>query len=257
MFQNRIPGKFTSNPPALRLTKPDETVPLSDPLEKTLASLREKSAAGRFHEPADFAQQQNARRVRELAASLGDRYQPSVATFEGFKVYHANQRKALERLHAIAGRLDALTSDGSGVVLYGTIGTGKDHLAAGLLYQAAGRFGFACRWVSGEKVFEAFRDGMDKGRMESDTLRRYTQPDILCISDPLPVSGPQGDWNLRVLYRILDERYHHLRPTWATMNVATVDDAASRLTPPVFDRLRDRAELVPCFWPSYRRERNA
>jgi DNA replication protein DnaC len=197
--------------------------------------------------------------LRELLLDVGQRYHPASVSLLTFQSYHANQAAVLERLATLAERLDVLTAEGSGLVFYGPCGTGKDHLAIALLYQAANRFGLPCRWVSGLEVFGTFRDNMDaaNAQREADILERLTTPEILCISDPLPPVGTASAWNVQVLYRLLDRRYHALRPTWATMNVADPSDANSRLSKPVFDRLRDRAELVHCNWPSWRSERRA
>jgi hypothetical protein len=54
------------------------------------------------------------------------------------------------------------------------------------------------------------------------------------------------------LYRVLDRRYREVKPTWVTINAEDADDAKAKLGAPIFDRLKDNAELVPCFWPSFR-----
>lgn len=193
--------------------------------------------------------------VRQLAADLGPRYAPDRASLENFRVSHQAQKAALERCRNMENRLDSLTASGSGIVWIGSVGTGKDHLAAALMYAAAGRFGISCRWVNGRDVFGQSRDGIAQGRREEELLRSLTSPAILCLSDPLPIQGAMSPWNIDLLYRVMDRRYHRLLPTWMTLNVLDLADASTRLTPPIVDRLCDRCEVIECRWPSHRQQR--
>lgn len=190
-----------------------------------------------------------------LLRDLGERYTPDRVGLDRYAVYHADQKPVMKRLRDIAGRLDDLIAEGAGLVLFGWVGTGKDHLAASLLYLAARKH--RCRWVNGRQLFAQSRDRIKEERVERELIEMYTAPAVLCISDPVPVEGRQSDWNVDLLYRLIDERYRLLRPTWLTINATSEDDAAARLTRPVWDRLRDQAELIGCFWPSFRRERKS
>src|SRR5262245_3453215 len=84
--------------------------------------------------------------VARLAADLGPRYAPERASLAMFRVYHPAQGAVLDRLRRLADCLAELAAAGSGLVFLGTVGTGKDHLLAAMLYQAA-RQGLSCRWV--------------------------------------------------------------------------------------------------------------
>jgi DNA replication protein DnaC len=200
---------------------------------------------------------EKAQLLKRLSQDLGERYSQALASLESYRVGHKGQRVVIDRLNALAGQLEAFTGKGSGLIFYGPAGTGKDHLAAAMLYRAAG-LGISARWVSGMELFGDFRDNMgdhSKGLREGEILERWTRPKVLCISDPIPPVGPPSPWNVQVLYRLIDRRYHLRRSTWATLNVVTAEDADAKLTAPVFDRLRHDAELIPCFWPSFRQER--
>lgn len=187
-----------------------------------------------------------------LAAELGPRYAPSRCRLETFRVYHARQQPVVDRLIRLRGRIGELAASGAGLVLYGPVGTGKDHLLAALLYAACG-IGLRCRWLNGQDSYGALRDRMDSGASEEEFFGALANPDVLAISDPIPPVGEPSAWNTAALYRLLDRRYRLLRPTWCALNATSADDADAKLSSPVWDRLREAAELVPCFWPSYRR----
>ena len=195
--------------------------------------------------------------MARLEADVGPRYAPDRATLEGFQVYHKGQEAIIKRLKMLRDQLPEIAKSGQGLVFYGSVGAAKDHLAIAMLYAAAGLHGIKCRWFSGMEIFGASRDRMDTNKTEDSLIEMLAAPQILCISDPLPPVGDLSAWNVQLLYRVLDKRYHLLRPTWATVNVAKPTDLDSALSAPVYDRLRDAAEFFPCFWPSFRREKNA
>lgn len=220
----------------------------------TLRRLDNVQAVSNEEIDATIAQEESIRRgtrVAKLATRLGARYGPAAATLDRFRIYDGKQRAVIARLRAIGDRLDELTAAGRGIVLFGSVGTGKDHLAAAMLYAAIDRFGITAEWINGRDIFGASRAAMSEDRSEATVIRPLVQPQILCISDVLPVAGSLSDWNLDLLYRIFDSRYREMRPTWLTMNVVDEEDAKGRLLPPLWRRVKEGAELVPCFWPMY------
>lgn len=192
----------------------------------------------------------NTRRF-QLAQQLGSRYGSQLHALENFVVYDAAQKKTLEKLRQLAARLPEALQAGEGVVFFGPVGTGKDHLLAWLLYAAVDR-GASVKWVNGQEVFGEFRDMIDTKQRDRDLFQALAAPDVLGISDPIPPVGKPGQWDLGNLYRILDRRYRNMKPTWVTLNALSLDDADGKLSAPVFDRLRHDATLFPCFWPSFR-----
>ena len=228
----------------------------TDPLRATLERLRNRPPA-----PAEVNGDDAAERARReqavlrLAHQLGPRYAPGRVQPDGFELYHPDQGVALAAVKAFADGITARVEAGDGLLLHGPVGTGKDRLLAWLLYRAAWS-GYAAAWVNGQTLFAESRDAMDTGRRESEFLAHWTAPRVLGISDPLPPAGAPSAWNLTLLGRLLDERYRALRPTWFTLNVAGSGEAERKLSAPVFDRIIDGAEVVPCFWPSYRKPRS-
>jgi DNA replication protein DnaC len=141
---------------------------------------------------------------------------------------------------------------GRGLILHGSVGTGKDHIIAALLYRAVSEHSLSARWVNGLDLFGAVRDRMDEGKREGDFLRTWSAPTILAISDPIPPLRDPSAWNIEILYRLIDRRYRNNKSTWMTLNAASVDEADEKLSAPVFDRLKEDAVILRCFWPSYR-----
>jgi DNA replication protein DnaC len=194
-------------------------------------------------------QQKNA--MIDLQSSLGKRYAYGLATLDKFEIYHKAQESAIAKVREFLADLPSAFREGRSLVLYGAVGTGKDHILAASLYQAA-MLTIPTNWLSGQEFYGRIRDSMDTGEREESLMERWGQPFVLGVSDPIPPIGKPSEWNTSQLYRILDRRYRAMRCSWVSMNANSLEDADAKLSAPIFDRLRDGACLVPCFWPSYR-----
>lgn len=185
-----------------------------------------------------------------LAVKMGRRYRRERATLENFTVSYRNQGEAKS---TVAKFVESARFD-LGVLLYGSVGTGKDHLLAAMLYAAADA-GLSASWVNGQEIYSRFRDAMDSKVSEHSLMLEFSKPDVLGISDPIPpVVDPSkpNAWRTELLFRVLESRYRDCKSTWVTLNAQSPEDAERKLSEPVFDRLKHGAIMIPCFWPSYR-----
>lgn len=236
-----IQGRPRAQPP------PSEPPPLAKSVETVQARLPLLPPPSQD----DGERKEALKRLSRLANLLGPRYAPELVRLDRFEVYDKRQAPILERLLELVPKLRELAELGEGLVFFGATGTGKDHLLAAMLYAAA-KCGIACSWLNGQDLYGTFRDRMDTGEREEDLIRQLAGPQVLAISDPIPSVGQPSPYNLMQLYRLLDRRYRALKSTWVSMNALSVEDADAKLSAPVFDRLRESAQLFPCFWPSYR-----
>ena len=227
------------------------------PLETIIADLRAKMAAGEFDPPPDpdFGTEAARRSIAKLSHHLGAKYQPDRINLASYQVYHKDQKATLQKCLDILGNLPALIRDGKNIVWYGAVGTGKDHLCCSLLYAAA-QLGFDVDWRNVQRIYESSRDFIRNNAPEKSLVKELIEPVVLGLSDPIPPSGAPSDWNRNLLYRVLDERGRALRATWVTLNVSTKaaaeDEIIDALSMQVWDRMREHAEILPCFWPSFR-----
>ena len=141
---------------------------------------------------------------------------------------------------------------GHGILLYGSTGTGKDHLLIGLARELILN-GCQILWVNGIDLQARMREAIRTNDGEDRVLDGYWDARVLVLSDPMPPSGVLTDYQAATLYRMIDHRYRHLLPVWCSLNVADAQEARERLGAAIVDRLRDGALAIECNWPSYRK----
>lgn len=190
--------------------------------------------------------------VTQLERELGPRYSRDRTELNAYQVYDAKQGAAMKRILGVLAGLKDFVVQGRNLAMFGTVGTGKDHLLAYLLYQATTQ-GFSCRYANGQELFSRFRGTMDENSRETekDVLSEFSRPDILALSDPLPPAGNNSDWRREIFYRLIDKRYRAMKGTWITANVTTAT-ADQSFTEPVWDRIQQGAEVIVCDWQSFR-----
>lgn len=220
--------------------------------ENLQALAKPETDLQRAEREAREAQRAELRRKAELRErfhavllAAGQRYRE--CSLENFACVQPQQRKVISALREYVAK-DCPES----VILYGPVGTGKDHLAFAVCRHAIDS-GKTVSWMNGQKWFGLVRDAMDTDRSEASLVAEFTRPDVLCLSDPLPPVGPLTQFQATMLYRLVDARYSRGVPTICTLNIANDTEADERMGAATWDRLCHDAWRLSCNWPSYRR----
>lgn len=146
---------------------------------------------------------------------------------------------------AVLEKVCAWQAKGTGfLLLYGSPGTGKGHLATGCLKaHGAGLF---------VKQADMLRDLRDSYATNSTTACVAAWQDAgLLVVDEFGLSGGGKDEE-PMLYQVLAHRYDHRRPTVITANL-NLDELKARLGERLVDRIREDCTHAPMTWESYRR----
>lgn len=175
----------------------------------------------------------------------------SKQSFETYKATTKEQVELVEKLKGYCKDIVQQRALGTNVMLVGTCGTGKDHLCF-CVANAAHKAGMRINWINGEELFADARDSMDGRSTEAELVAKYTQPDFLWLSDPVPLRGELTEWQMRFLYRIIDSRYRSLKPILLTANADSQADLLKKLGSQIADRLMDSAIRCFCKWKSHR-----
>lgn len=211
----------------------------------------ERDAANRERWLREQADQKRRERIGAVVSMVGKRYRN--ATLDTFQATSDEQKTVVGHVREYAENIEQRAKDGAGLFLIGPPGTGKDHLMIAVL-KAASVADLKVLWTDGMELFAGARDNIDANRTEAAWLSRYTAPDVLAISDPVPPLGEVKEgFQLATLFSIIDRRYRDMRPTLMTLNVASREEAEKRMSVNIVDRLAHGALVLRCNWPSFRR----
>ena len=134
------------------------------------------------------------------------------------------------------------------LVLCGRSGTGKTHLAAGLLYELGGAF----------RLSDVIREEYDAAKSftakysQAGVITWYGSRDFLVIDEVgRTESATTASVEKHCLYRIINERYNNRLPTVFISNL-TCEQFMAYIGSAAADRLTESAVFCSCDWDSYR-----
>lgn len=195
-----------------------------------------------------------ARRRLEDFTGLEGRYLD--LTLADYKASTQRQREALRACSAYAQGFDWSGHGGAGLWLLGPCGTGKSHLAAGIvraLYEA----GEEATFTTPRALIRRFRESWVKPKdADEDWVSESGLLDIYGRYINLLVLDDVGAWagtdaELLQLGDVIDLRSTHRRPTVITSNL-TSEQLRETLGDRSFDRLAEGARVLVVDGPSYR-----
>ena len=161
--------------------------------------------------------------------------------------HSSRRRQALDLVVKYARNVK--DTNGRNLILIGSVGTGKDHLAIATL-RAAMSFGMTARYVSGIGLINICRQHF---REHSEEVPPDWQSvDLLVISDIEPTPYKISDFEERCLYSLMNYRYMQMLPTVVTTNIPKRSALADLIGERTVDRLFGDAVVVPMIWPSFR-----
>jgi DNA replication protein DnaC len=170
-------------------------------------------------------------------------------TFDSFTAHNDGQRKALATCVAFAAgvRFDGWAS----LMLIGPPGTGKTHLGAAAARQVIHNGGSA-RYLTARDLVRTVRATWrrDSPQSEDEVIEDIALNTALLVLDEVGV-GFGTDAEVAQLFDVLDKRYQACNPVLIISNLG-VPELRVALGERLFDRLRERSQVVVTNWPSYR-----
>lgn len=223
--------------------------PLADRINQLQITRERQAAIDARIEAFEQTQYRNEISAR-LAATRKSLGKYAHVCLEDYEVYAGDeQRTALNRVKRMIYRIDKVIHQRLNVVMWGTLGTGKDHLAACLLLAAAPRVN--ARMLPARVFYDMCAAAFSAESTQLEVYRQWTRPDIVCLSDPVFEAGWSPKWG-EYLNRLIRMRYDAGKATWATVNATDEQHAAEMFGADVWDRLVENAAVIPCRWLSYR-----
>jgi DNA replication protein DnaC len=193
------------------------------------------------------------------AARIPPRYQH--CTLENFDLPDGARGLRLAHGTAIAYSRDypgLVDRDRNGLLFYGTVGTGKTHLAVAIAQKLLDR-GIGCRFADYRELLKEVQSTFDPANpaTEAGVVRPLLDVEVLVLDD-LGV-GRATEWALETLHYILNHRYSQRRATLVTTNLEedNRESKGASLAQAVGERLRSRlhemCRFVAVDGPDFRR----
>ncbi|QBX69375.1 ATP-binding protein [Serratia quinivorans] len=183
-------------------------------------------------------------------AGIAPRFQH--CEFSNYQPVNAPAAKNLANCQRYAQNWEAILAAGTGLVMTGSCGTGKNHLAVSMTKQII-RDHLADVEITDvmrltREVKSTWRNGAE--RTETEVLNHYATLDLLIIDEVGVQFGTPAE--LAILQEIVNARYENILPTILISNL-TFDQLKAFVGDRIVDRVTDGGSNRLVFdWPSYR-----
>lgn len=177
------------------------------------------------------------------------------ATLESYRVEPKcqSQAKALDVARRYSKNYETVSENGKGLILFGSVGTGKDHLMMGIAKKLYYHHK-SVMWTNGTRLKARMRGCIGRdGESESEVIRDFCKPDFLWISDPVIASNPMTTFQTEFFHGIVDARYMEKKPILLTINVEDGVELESALGAAAVDRLKSSGFAHYCDWKTQRK----
>lgn len=172
-------------------------------------------------------------------------------SFDNFKTDNEGQKKALSAASRYAREWKQNRKDGRCLIMVGSPGTGKTHLAIAIAREVM-ELGQTAMFVRAHEAISTIMEtySRDNPRTERQALDQYRRPDLLIIDE---VGRQRGsDHERMMLFEIINRRYDDEKPTLIISNY-NLEKLREYIDSATEDRLRERGGRVIAFdWESWR-----
>lgn len=211
---------------------------------------------------AEARAQEDARKQAEIAAERRRRVETLFGrsgiparfkdrTFDGYVAKEQGQRLALNVCRKYAEGWAEKKAAGTSLVLTGSPGTGKTHLACAIASHVVSENLDSALFATVSAMLRAIKETYrkDSARSEQDVIDRLMEPDLLIIDEVGVQVG--SDHEKLLMFEVLNGRYQDMRPTILISNLP-VDELENFLGHRVMDRYRECGAVLAFDWASHR-----
>ena len=196
----------------------------------------------------DRRKAETLRRLSELA-KIPRRF--AGKTFNEYQAKAQTQRYALAVCRSYALNWPEGCEKGSSLVLTGSCGTGKTHLACAIANHLIAEHASAVVYATVPELSREVRDTYrrDSQRNEKGVIADLMAPELLIIDE---VGAHKcSDHELQLIFDVVDGRYRQLRSTILISNLTTAE-LQDLLGERVMERFRECGTVVAFDWASHR-----
>lgn len=160
-------------------------------------------------------------------------------------------KKIFDACTRYSQKLDQIQENGTSLIFCGKPGTGKTHLAIGILQEAIRR-GVAARYATVIEMIRQVKDTYSRRseKTETQVIDHYSNISILVLDEVGMQIG--SDTEKLIISEIIDNRYSDVKPTILISNLGMVE-LKEYLGERIFDRMKEGGGAVFNFdWESKR-----
>ncbi|MDD2109276.1 MULTISPECIES: ATP-binding protein [Pseudomonas] len=193
------------------------------------------SADEAIRQPAQKVRRNWAMNVSLMASEIPLRFR--AATLDTYRAETEGQAVALTECRDYVHGFERNWELGRSMLLLGSVGTGKTHLACAIAQQVIRSYGASARYTMAIEIIRDIKMTFDKKseQTERDVYSSLLAPDLLVIDEVGVQHG--SDFERQVLFEVVDSRYRQLMPTIVISNLGLAglrkclgDRAVDRLT---------------------------
>lgn len=215
-----------------------------------LTCLAEKRAA----EDERKERERQAEHNRTVNCLLADSMIPARfadRTLADYRATVPGQRMALGVCKAYAEAWPEKRASGASLVLTGSPGTGKTHLACAIASAAIREHLASVKFATVAKLLRFIKDTYrkDSERSEQQAINRLIDPDLLIVDEVGIQVGSEHEKLL--MFEVLNARYQELRPTILISNLDG-SELEAFLGHRIMDRYRECGAVLAFDWQSFR-----
>ena len=195
------------------------------------------------------------KRARDISMNFAESGLPprfENKTLDKYEFISDGSRRALSTCEKYANNFQGRLESGGGLIMCGQAGTGKTHLAAGIINKIkAERFTSAFMSVLSATRHVKATYSKDSRLTEAEAISHFIGPDLLVLDEVGVQFGSEAE--KIILFEIINQRYQHVKPTILISNL-TLKELSEYIGERVVDRMYEGGGAVLSFdWDSYRR----
>ena len=160
-------------------------------------------------------------------------------TLDTFVQDTLEQKIAFSAIGEFSDNLDKSLDDGRCLIMIGGVGTGKTHLACGLIRKVI-ESGRSAKFTTVQKLIREVRSSWGT-KNEQSVIDALAKLDLLVIDEVGVQSG--SDNELNILFDVINSRYEDVRSTVIVTN-CNIDGIRKYLGERIVDRLRENGGFV-------------
>lgn len=181
-------------------------------------------------------------------AAIPKRYR--TRTLENYNAQSFGQKRALSAAKRFADGFDNALETGANLIMSGSPGTGKTHLAIGIAHQAM-KQGHTAMFMTTMNAIRVVRETYRNGeKTERRAIQQLAEPDLLILDEVGVQMGTDSE--RKILFEIINARYEQMCPMILISNL-DIEGVRSFLGERATDRLREGGGRALIFdWDSHR-----